>query len=72
MEVLNNCGLNSCGWCRGTGGDKDRPGVVKDEGNRGGGIEIEGSEVDGTEAGATGEEAGGVSQREGRSSCGCR
>ena len=35
MEVLNNCGLNSCGWCRGTGGDRDRPGIVKDEGNGG-------------------------------------
>ena len=54
--------LNSCGWCRGTGGDRDRPGVVEDEGN-GGEIEREGSEVDG--AWATGEEAGGVSQGEG-------
>ena len=52
--------LNSCGWCRGTGGD--RPGVVEDEGN-GGEIEREWSEVDG--ARATGEEAGGVSQGEG-------
>ena len=36
MDVLNNCGLKSCGWCRGTGGDRDRPGVVEDEGNGGG------------------------------------
>ena len=38
MDLLNNCGLNSCGWCRGTGGDRDRPGVVEDEGNGGGGL----------------------------------
>ena len=44
--------------------DRDQPGVVKDERNGGGGgIEREGSEVDGTEAGATGEEVG-VCRRE--------
>ena len=62
MDVLDNCGLNSCGFCRGTRGDRDRPGVVEDEGN-GGKFEREWSEVDG--AGATGEEADGVSQGEG-------
>ena len=45
MDVLNNCGLKSCGWCRGTGGDRDRPGVVEDEGN-GGEVERDGSLVD--------------------------
>ena len=40
MDVLNNCG-----WCRGTGGDRDRPGVVEDEGIRGE-IERERSLVD--------------------------
>ena len=45
------------------GGGRDRPGVFEDEGNGGGEIERERSEVDG--AGATGEEAGGVSQGEG-------
>ena len=35
MDVLNNSGLNSCGFCRGTGGDRDRPGVVEVEGNGG-------------------------------------
>ena len=34
MDGLNNCGWNSCGWCRGAGGDRDRPGVVEDEGER--------------------------------------
>ena len=60
MDVLNRCGS-----CRGIGVDSDRPGVVEDEGN---GwekkFEIERNEVDG--AGATGEEAGGVSQGEGK------
>ena len=37
--------LNSCGWCRETRGDMDRPEVVKDEGN-GREIEREGSLVD--------------------------
>ena len=36
MDVLNNCGLKNCGWCRETGGDRDRPGVVEDEGTGGG------------------------------------
>ena len=45
MDVLNNCGLDGCGWCRGTGGDRDRSGVVEDEGIRGE-IEREGSLVD--------------------------
>ena len=35
MDVLDNCGLNSCVFCRGTRGDRDRPGVVEDEGNGG-------------------------------------
>ena len=45
MVVLDNCGWNSCGFCMGTRGDRDRPGVVEDEGN-GGKIERERSEVD--------------------------
>ena len=45
MDVLNNCGLNGCGWCRETRGDMDRLEAVKDEGN-GREIEREGSLVD--------------------------
>ena len=45
MDVLNNCGLNNCGWCRETGGDRDWPGVVEDVEN-GGEIERDGSLVD--------------------------
>ena len=62
LGVLNNRGLNSCGWCMGNRGDRDRPGVGKDEGN-GGGVERKGSDVDGTEEGTTGEEVG-VCRRE--------
>ena len=36
-------GLNSCGWCRGARGDRDRPGVVEDEGEREGSLVDEGS-----------------------------
>ena len=66
MDVLNNCG-----WCRGTGGGRDRSGVVDDEGNGGNGERRQLGRWDRVR-GYWGGGWGCVAGKGGRSSCGCR